>query len=98
MAGFLEQLTALLGADAVLTGEAVRTRATSWIDPAPLQALAVACPRTTAEVAARPTPWASVLASKPRMHPTPAIRNAKTTLFIRPNMKFAAVIATIVLL
>jgi len=52
MASVLDQLAAVLGADAVLTGEAVRTRTTSWIDPAPLQALAVACPRTTAEVAA----------------------------------------------
>ena len=47
----LDTLNAALGADGVLTGDAVRARATSWIDPAPLQALAIVRPRTTAEVA-----------------------------------------------
>lgn len=47
----LDELVAALGADAVLTGAAVQERATSWIDPTPLQALAIVRPRTTAEVA-----------------------------------------------
>ena len=52
MASLLETISALLGPDGVLTGAAVRERATSWIDPAPLRALAIVRPRTTAEVAA----------------------------------------------
>ena len=48
----VEKLLALLGADGVLTGAAVLERATSWIDPAPLQARVLVRPRTTAEVAA----------------------------------------------
>ena len=48
----LEQLTTLLGPEQVLTGTAVRARATSWIDPAPLDALALVRPRTTDEAAA----------------------------------------------
>lgn len=48
----VDQLIALLGADGVLTDDAVHARATSWIDPAPLQALAIVRPRTTDEVAA----------------------------------------------
>jgi FAD/FMN-containing dehydrogenase len=48
----IDQLIALLGADSVLTGDAMHTRATSWIDPSPLAAQAIARPRTTAAVAA----------------------------------------------
>ena len=48
----VEKLLALLGADGVLTGAAVLERATSWIDPAPLQARVLVRPRTTEEVAA----------------------------------------------
>lgn len=48
----INELLALLDADSVLTGAAVLERATSWIDPASLQALALVRPRTTAEVAA----------------------------------------------
>ncbi|MBE2240297.1 MAG: FAD-binding oxidoreductase [Caldilineaceae bacterium] len=47
----IERLTTALGAEHVLTGAAVHERATSWIDPAPLSALAIARPRTTTEVA-----------------------------------------------
>lgn len=47
----LDALSAALGADSVLTGAAVSERATSWIDPTPLEALAIVRPRTTAEVA-----------------------------------------------
>uniref|UniRef100_A0A7C1FIC2 FAD-binding oxidoreductase n=1 Tax=Caldilinea aerophila TaxID=133453 RepID=A0A7C1FIC2_9CHLR len=47
----LDALSAALGADSVLTGAAVRERAASWIDPSPLEALAIVRPRTTAEVA-----------------------------------------------
>lgn len=45
-------LRTLLGADSVLTGDALRARARSWSDPTPLDALALVRPRTTAEVAA----------------------------------------------
>ncbi len=48
----VEKLLALLGGDGVLLGTTVQARATSWIDPAPLAALALVRPRTTAEVAA----------------------------------------------
>ncbi len=51
-ANLLDALVATLGADNVLTGAAVEARATSWIDPSPLQSLATVRPRTTAEVAA----------------------------------------------
>ncbi|MCS6825759.1 MAG: FAD-binding oxidoreductase, partial [Caldilinea sp.] len=47
----LDALSATLGAESVLTGAAVRERATSWIDPTPLEALAIVRPRTTEEVA-----------------------------------------------
>ncbi len=47
----LDALSAALGAEGVLTGAAVRERAASWIDPTPLEALAVVRPRTTTEVA-----------------------------------------------
>jgi FAD/FMN-containing dehydrogenase len=48
----IDELRALLGADGVLIGDAVHARATSWIDPAPLEALALVRPRTTTAVAA----------------------------------------------
>ncbi len=52
MNDLLNALTAIVGAAHVLTGAAVAARATSWIDPSPLQALVLVRPRTTAEVAA----------------------------------------------
>lgn len=48
----VDELRALLGADDVLSGDDLRARPTSWSDPAPLQALALVRPRTTAAVAA----------------------------------------------
>lgn len=47
----LDALAARLDEGAILTGAAVSTRATSWIDPAPLQAAAILRPRTTEQVA-----------------------------------------------
>jgi FAD/FMN-containing dehydrogenase len=47
----VEQLRAALGADAVLIGRDVAARASSWIDPSPLQAAAIVRPRTTEQVA-----------------------------------------------
>jgi FAD/FMN-containing dehydrogenase len=52
VADIISDLRALLGDEAVLTGAAVSGRATSWIDPSPLQARAVVRPRNTAQVAA----------------------------------------------
>ncbi|MFO7631793.1 MAG: FAD-binding oxidoreductase [Caldilinea sp.] len=52
MGNIITELIAAFGADSVLTGAAVQERATSWIDPAPLDALAIIRPRTTAEVSA----------------------------------------------
>ena len=52
MHDLLPALVAIVGAAHVLTGADVAARATSWIDPSPLQALALVRPRTTAEVAA----------------------------------------------
>lgn len=48
----VDELRALLGADSVLTGDDLRARPASWIDPTPLDALALVRPRTTATVAA----------------------------------------------
>ena len=48
----LDALVHGLGGDGVLAAGAVAQRQSSWIDPAPLQALALLRPRTTAEVAA----------------------------------------------
>ena len=47
----LDALVNVLGNDGVLPADAVSQRQSSWIDPAPLQALALLRPRTTAEVA-----------------------------------------------
>ncbi|QIB67393.1 FAD-binding oxidoreductase [Kineobactrum salinum] len=52
MQSFLEQLRTLVGADAVVEGEALAARASSYWDPAPLRALALVRPRTSAEVSA----------------------------------------------
>jgi FAD/FMN-containing dehydrogenase len=52
MNDLLNALAATVGAANVLTGDAVASRATSWIDPAPLQAFALVRPQSTAEVAA----------------------------------------------
>jgi len=46
----LRSLTELLGADAVLTGDDVRSRPVSWLDTSPCQALAIVRPANTAEV------------------------------------------------
>ncbi len=46
----LDRLRERLGTDAVLVGESVHGRATSFWDPTPLSALAIVRPRTTAEV------------------------------------------------
>lgn len=51
MPTIIEDIRAALGDDAVLVGDAVGARATSWIDPAPLQAKAIVRPRTTEDVA-----------------------------------------------
>lgn len=48
----LDALAHVLGHDGILPASAVAQRQSSWIDPAPLQALALLRPRTTAEVAA----------------------------------------------
>lgn len=48
----LDALISALGSDGVLFAGEVAQRQSSWIDPAPLQALALLRPRTTAEVAA----------------------------------------------
>lgn len=48
----IDSLVTAFGADCILTGAAVRARATSWGDPTPLEAQAIARPRTTVEVAA----------------------------------------------
>ena len=48
----LDALVHELGNDGVLAAGDVAHRQSSWIDPAPLQALALLRPRTTAEVAA----------------------------------------------
>ena len=47
----LEALATRLDDGAILTGNAVADRATSWIDPSPLQAAAILRPRTTEQVA-----------------------------------------------
>ena len=46
----VEQIRAALGDDAVLTSERLAQRARSWIDPAPMAALALVRPRSTSEV------------------------------------------------
>ena len=51
MDDLVTQLRTALGADAVLTGDAVAGRSVSWIDPRPMQAKALLRPRTTAQVA-----------------------------------------------
>lgn len=48
----LERLVAVLGPDGVVSSDAARQRATSYWDPAPMQALALLRPRTPAEVSA----------------------------------------------
>ncbi|MCB0056652.1 MAG: FAD-binding oxidoreductase, partial [Caldilineaceae bacterium] len=48
----LDALISTLGSDGVLPASEVAQRQSSWIDPAPLQALTLLRPRTTAEVAA----------------------------------------------
>ncbi len=48
----LNALVNVLGSDGLLTAGEVAQRQSSWIDPAPLQALALLRPRTTAEVSA----------------------------------------------
>jgi FAD/FMN-containing dehydrogenase len=52
MPDLLSALVAIVGPDHVVTGADLAARATSWIDPAPLQGLALVRPHTTAEVAA----------------------------------------------
>ena len=52
MPDLLSALTAIVGPEHVLTGADLAARATSWIDPAPLQGLALVRPQDTAEVAA----------------------------------------------
>ena len=52
MPDLMSALVAVVGPDHVVTGTALASRATSWIDPAPLQGLALVRPHTTAEVAA----------------------------------------------
>jgi FAD/FMN-containing dehydrogenase len=52
MHDLLPALVANVGLDHVVTGADLAARATSWIDPAPLQALVLVRPHTTAEVAA----------------------------------------------
>ncbi|EAR10723.1 FAD-binding oxidoreductase [Reinekea blandensis] len=48
----LQKLTVLVGENNVLTGDAVRQRATSWFDNTPMSAAAIVRPGTTAEVTA----------------------------------------------
>jgi len=50
MSGIVDRLRERLGQDAVLTGEAVRSRARHVWDPGPLEALAIVRPRSTEEV------------------------------------------------
>lgn len=52
MDDLLARLARVVGDANLLPGDEAARRATSWIDPAPLQALALVRPRTTAEVAA----------------------------------------------
>jgi FAD/FMN-containing dehydrogenase len=46
----LQQLADIVGPEAVLTGPDVRSRAVSWVDQSPCQALALVRPSSTAEV------------------------------------------------
>jgi FAD/FMN-containing dehydrogenase len=46
----LQQLAAIVGADHVLTGEQVSSRAVSWVDQSPCRALAIVRPGSTEEV------------------------------------------------
>lgn len=51
MTVLLQELSAIVGSDNVLTGEQVSSRSVSWIDPSPCRARAIVRPGTTAEVA-----------------------------------------------
>ena len=44
-------------------------------------------PLTTADVAARPTPWASAVLCRPLKQPIPEMSTAKTILFTIPSVK-----------
>lgn len=52
MTTLIDDITAIVGANGVLTGEDVRARPASWIRPDPCQAKAVVRPQTTEEVSA----------------------------------------------
>jgi hypothetical protein len=49
---------------------------------------------TTALVAERPTPWASLSDSNPRTHPTTVMRTAKTRLFVKLSARWVELSAT----
>lgn len=51
MTVLLQELSAIVGSDNVLTGEQVSSRSVSWIDPSPCRARVIVRPGTTAEVA-----------------------------------------------
>lgn len=50
MANIIERLIELFGESSVLTGDAVRSRATGYWDPAPMAAKAIVTPRSTQDV------------------------------------------------